>query len=348
MYRRHDNPVRASGDGYALAFHAGCRLRDMEFVQFYPPGLAESGKPPLILGAALSEVGRVVNSEGKDLFQKYQIVDRPAAIRSRDQYSLAIFQEEAAGKQVFLDLRALSDQDWPKDIVGASLRDLLRNTYSCARKPLRISPMCHFFMGGIVTDQNGQTEIPGLFAAGEVVGGLHGANRLGGNALDEVLVFGNRAGKAAAQWAEGQLQPKATEMGMQNRMAEFQKKIGITTTGTPAKNIRKAIGEVLWEKAGILREEKGLVEALDSLERLKSEQLPRMRSENPKEVLEKLEVENAVVVAEMIIRSALLRQESRGSHFRKDFPAMDDQKWKGNIYLRKGAKGMDIHFRPLS
>jgi succinate dehydrogenase/fumarate reductase flavoprotein subunit len=347
LYRRHDNPVRTTGDGYALAFSAGCQLRDMEFVQFMPSGLAESGKPILIIAPTICDVGRVINAVGEDILKKYQITEKPVAIRARDSFSLAIFKEEAEGRNVFLDLTSVSEIDWPQDNMAQSQREILMKNFSGSQKPLRISPMCHHFMGGVVTDQNGATEIPGLFAAGEVVGGVHGANRMGGNALDEILVFGYRAGGAAADWAKNQVWNKYAESLINERWEAFLRKRGRAVAGSPPKILRKMIGEVLWEKSGILRDEEGLINAMKSLQRIRAKNLPEIKAETPKEILETMEVENALWVGEMITRSALMRKESRGAHFREDFPKTDDQNWKGNIFLKKSEGGMTLEFRPL-
>jgi fumarate reductase (CoM/CoB) subunit A len=347
LYRRHDNPVRTTGDGYALAFSAGCQLRDMEFVQFMPSGLAEPGKPVLLIAPTLCDAGQVTNARGEDILKKYQITEKPVAIRARDSFSLAISKEEAEGRDVFLDLRLVSEIDWPQDNMAKSQREILMKNFSGAQKPLRISPVCHHFMGGVVADQKGATEIPGLFAAGEVVGGVHGANRMGGNALDEIVVFGYRAGGAAADWAKKQAWNKYAESLIRERLEAFLRKPRRSGQGLPPKILRKMIGEILWEKSGISRDEESLGNALESLKRIRAKNLPETKAETPKEILETMEVENALWVGEMITRSALLRQESRGAHFRKDFPKTDDQKWKGNIFLKKSTEGMNLEFRPL-
>ena len=347
LYQRHDNPVRITGDGYALAFHAGCHLRDMEFVQFIPPGVAEPGKPAILIAPSLCDAGRVINSLGEDILNKYQITEKPVAVRSRDLFSQAIFMEEAEGREVFLDLRGISEEEWPRDNMAHTQRDLLRRNFSCSLKPIRISPMCHHFMGGVMADPKGMTEIPGLFAAGEVVGGVHGANRMGGNALDEVLVFGHRAGESAAEWAREQVRKKGTGTLIQDRLRVLQGMARSSGKGLSPKAARKMIGEILWKESGILRDRKGLEGALDSLRRIRQEILPQMNAETPKEILEKMEVKNAILVGEMITRCALMREESRGAHFRKDFPKTDDQKWRGNIFLKKTGDGMSLEFRPL-
>ena len=344
LYCRHDNPVRITGDGYALALHAGCRLRDMEFVQFIPVGLAEPGKPTQLIAPLLADFAKIINSKGEDVLAKYQITDRPAATQSRDLFSLAMILEEKAGREVFIDVRSLSEDDWPKDNMSRSQRSLILQSFGGSRKPLRISPMCHFFMGGVAAGENGGTEVPGLFAAGEVMGGLHGANRMGGNALAEILVFGYRAGRAAAEWAKGQSLRKVADSSLERSWAS---KTGSAIGDTP-KLLRKRIGEVLWNEGGILRDGPGLAGALNALQKLSKEDLPRLKAANPKEMMERLEVQNALLVGEMIVRSALMREESRGAHFRRDFPQTDDRNWKGNIFLKKAGEEMDLELRPLA
>jgi succinate dehydrogenase/fumarate reductase flavoprotein subunit len=255
--------------------------------------------------------------------------------------------EEAEGREVFLDLRDVSKEEWPRDNMAYSQRRLLTHNFFCSQKPIRISPMCHHFMGGVVADQKGMTEIPGLFAAGEVVGGIHGANRMGGNALVEVLVFGHRAGASAAEWAKERGRSKGAETLIHERLRVLQRKGGGSGKGLPPKVVRKMVGQILWKESGILRNRKELESALDSLRRIRQEMLPRMDEETPKQILEKMEVENAILVGEMITRCAIMREETRGAHFRKDFPKTDDQKWRGNIFLKKTGEGMSLAFRPL-
>jgi succinate dehydrogenase/fumarate reductase flavoprotein subunit len=347
LYPRNDNPIRTTGDGYALAYEAGCSLRDMEFVQFMPIGLAEEGSPPFLLAPSLADAGKVVNSSGIDVLEKYQIVDKPVAIRCRDTFSQAIIKEEERGEKVFLDFRRLSDEDWPKDNMAMSQRRMLRERFSCSDRLLRIAPMVHFFIGGVCTDPDGRTEVPGLWAAGEVVGGLHGANRMGGNALSEIIVFGSRAGAAAAEWALRENPFGEPGALIRTRWDRFQKKWKSNGKGVSPKVLRKRMGTILWDQGGILREEKGLQSGLEELRKMKTEDLPWAASETPKENLEKIEVDNGLLVSEMILRSALMRRESRGAHYRKDFAVMDDRNWKGNIFLRRSETGMTLTFHPL-
>ena len=208
--------------------------------------------------------------------------------------------------------------------------------------------MCHFFIGGVSTDRNGKTGIPGLYAAGEVTGGLHGANRLGGNALAEIIVMGYRAGKVAGEWALGQGWGKGFQKLADSHWESLQKDWKSGGKGLAPRSVRKAIAEVVWKEGGISRDERGLHSALEALRRIKERDLPQASTGVPKEILEKMEVENALAVGEMIVRSALLRKESRGAHFRKDFPETDDQKWKGNIFLQKAQDEMNLEYRPLA
>jgi fumarate reductase (CoM/CoB) subunit A len=345
LFSRHDNPVRMTGDGYRLAYECGCRLRDMEFVQFIPTGLAEPGQPGILVAPPLCDHGRVVNSAGEDILKKYEITERPVGVRSRDSFSRAIFTEEAEGREVFLDLRSMAARHWEQDPFSESQRDFLTRHVRCTEKPFRISPVCHFFMGGVDADENGAAEISGLFAAGEVTGGLHGANRLGGNALGEILVFGRRAGISAARWA-AEATPCADAVwrgraGM--GAAALQNRKGSLSP----RSVRAGIGKVLWQEAGILRERGTLAAALETLAGFRENCLPEMKRETPKEMLEGIEVKTALVVGEMIIRSALLREESRGAHYRSDFPQTDDQRWMGNIFLKKEDSAMKLELVPL-
>jgi succinate dehydrogenase/fumarate reductase flavoprotein subunit len=348
LYPRNDNPVRATGDGYALAYEAGCDLRDMEFVQFIPEGLAEPGKPGFLLAPTFADAGLVLNSRGEDVLKKYNIMDRPVAVRCRDIFSQAIASEEREGNEVYLDLRALTEETWPKDNMARSQWDLLRRKLSCREKKLRISPTCHFFMGGVAVDLNGNTGVPGLFAVGEVVGGLHGANRMGGNALSEIFVFGHRTGREAGRWIKENPRGENPEGRVLRDLQSAAPKLEIVSKGIPPGELRKRFGKILWDKAGIIRDRAGLQAAIESFAQMRRESLSEARTGTPKEILEKLELEKALLVGEMISRSALWREETRGAHCRQDFPHPDELKWKGNIFLKKSPGGMILEIKPLS
>jgi len=347
LYSKTDNPVRTTGDGYSLAYKAGCALRDMEFVQFIPIGLAVPGKPANLLAPSLADAGKVLNSQGEDILRKYRILEKPVAVRCRDTFSRAVVFEERAGEKVYLDLRHLTESNWPGDHMAQSQREMLTRIFSCGEEPLRISPVCHFFMGGIAITINGETGVPGLFAAGEVVGGVHGANRMGGNALSEIFVFGYRTGKTAGQWAQDASSNQSAPKRVQEFAAQRAEKFRCTFTGTPPSELRKRFGKILWERVGILRDQRGLTQFLEEAEQMEREEIPAVRRSTAREILERLEIENALHVGKMIARSALLREESRGAHHREDFPETDDTRWKGNIFLKSEKGQMKLEFRTL-
>lgn len=205
LYARHDNPHRMVGDGYALAFQAGATLQDMEFVQFHPWGLADQGRPSVPVPAVLVEFGELTNSEGEEFFEKYRIQEKPSADSARDIYSQLVFREiYQRKKEVFLDLTRVSKEQWCRDSYAAPTWEMLGGRFGAWQRPLRLAPVAHHVMGGVTIDSRGGTSLPWLFAAGEVAGGVHGANRFGGYALTETVVFGARAGESAAEFAKSQ------------------------------------------------------------------------------------------------------------------------------------------------
>jgi len=206
LYRRTDCPLRTTGDGYSLAFRTGVRLRDMEFVQFFPLALAEPGLPPHLLKGPMTEEGRIINSLGEDIPLKHGVTARPLVLKSRDLLSRAIMIEVMEGRGVdgaaLLDATEVLRRHGEEIFASTGSYKFFRDAVRAAEKPFRVAPISHFCMGGVIVDENGETGVPGLFAAGEVVGGVHGANRHGGNALTDIIVFGARAGAAAAEYSK--------------------------------------------------------------------------------------------------------------------------------------------------
>jgi len=338
LYARHDNPQGMLGGGYSLALEAGAQLQDMEFVQFYPLGLAEPGLPSLLIPPRLADKGLLCNGRGEELLGKHGIQERPAAERARDRLSKAIFSELRGGEEVWLDLREVGERAWMEDPLSASCRHLLWERYGGAHRPLRVAPMAHFLMGGISIHGDGSTHVPGLFAAGEVAGGLHGANRLGGNALAETLVFGARAGRAAALWAgkgPGKQQGGgALEEGLHSLLASLPQPRAVELRGWFGK-----IRQCMWEKGGILRNRQGLQEALGCLEDMAREVGVVPNSPDPLGLARTLEARLAVRTGLVILEAALRREESRGAHFREDFPQQDDTRWLGHLLVKQDEKG---------
>lgn len=347
LYLRTDNPRRILGEGYRLALEAGAMLQDMEFIQFYPLCLSDPGTTPLVIPPRLADRGRLLNDDKEDILEKYGITERPAGERARDRLSQALFKEIYRNhKNVWLDLRNLSEEDWRVDPFAVSLRGLLSERYAAGSRPVRVAPAAHHSMGGARIDATGATTVPGLFAAGEAAGGLHGANRMGGNALSETLVFGARAGSAAAAWAKrsGGGDRQALVKALRERARKW-------SSGTPIGVEHKdRLRKIMWEDGGIIREERGLSRALDAVKDIQNETpAPSSKSRlNGKALLDLIELRSAAGVATLILEAALMRRESRGAHFREDFPGQNDAQWQGHLQVRLSPGGENIwQFKPI-
>ncbi len=344
LFRRHDNPKGMLGDGYRLALKAGAILQDMEFVQFYPLCLAEPGFPPAVIPPKLADCGRLINDLEEDILEKYGIEERPAAEGARDYLAQSLFKEiYRDGHEVWLDLRDLPEDKWRIDPFSAALGPILIKRYGARDRPLRVAPAAHHVMGGVKIDPIGATSIPGLFAAGEVAGGLHGANRMAGNALSETLVFGARAGSAAAQWAEGVARGNHRSIlpQLQGRALEWR---GVNADRA---DLRERLGNIMWEDGGILRNQAGLTRALEAARSLAPESPGSTSRPGPQDLKKALELCSATRAATLILEAGLRRCESRGAHFREDFPNQDDEAWLGHLQVRISANGEKAwHFEP--
>jgi fumarate reductase (CoM/CoB) subunit A len=342
LYFRHDNPKRMLGDGYRLGLEAGAVLQDMEFVQFYPLCLAGPGLPPLVVPPKLADGGRLVNDHGEDILDKYGIQERPAAERARDLLSQALFEEiYRNGMVVWLDLRNLSEQQWRDDPFSASVEHILGNRYGARAQPVRVAPAAHHTMGGVKITANCATSVPGLFAAGEVTGGLHGANRMGGNALSETLVFGARAGHSAADWANG----VSASYG-QTRFEQLSDRPSFGSAKLSVADLQTKLRRIMWRDGGIIRNEEGLIRAADAVEELREEVLGLPTECSRQDLINITELRSATRIAGLILQGGLKRKESRGAHLREDFPKQNDEKWRGHLQVRV-ANGEDTwDFQP--
>lgn len=335
LFQRHDNPHRISGDGYGMAYRAGAVLQNMEFMQFYPLGVDEPGSPNFLIPPGIGDLGDLKNDKGEDILEKYGITERPAALKARDRLSQAMFREiYLEGETLRLDLRHISDDQWRGlDPFSASVRPILEKRYGAHRRPVRIAPMAHHLMGGVRIDADGAASVPGLFAAGEVTGGLHGANRMGGNALSETLVFGARAGKAASAWAR---RNKASKPTLPPDADPLPK--GGETHGDPA-SLMARLQHIMWEKGGIIRNGDRLAEALTDATAIEKEAENLSLETDPRTTGKILELRSGAGIARLMLQSALLRAESRGAHFREDFPEQNDDDWRCGIQVRMGDGG---------
>lgn len=338
LYLRNDNPGLMIGEGCRLALDAGAALEDMEFVQFYPLCLAEPGHGPLVVAPYIADKGILINESGENILQKYQIEERPAATKARDQLSQALFTEIYRNRQqVYLDLRSIPEEQWRKDPFSASLKHILGVRCAGFKKPLSVAPAAHHTMGGIAIDGDCSTCVPGLFAAGEVAGGVHGANRAGGNGLCEAVVFGARAGKSAADFAGGAGRRKPNG-DMINEMRMEWGSLRLTEPG-----LFKRLQKVMWEYGGILRDNDGLLHGQAQVL-----EIAASIRDFPGETGEAgaIELLSAARIAWIILKAAQKRTETRGSHFRDDHPERDDHQWHGRLQMRQSPKGDAWEFLP--
>jgi fumarate reductase (CoM/CoB) subunit A len=341
VYSITTNSFQGTGDGFAIGYRAGAELIDMEFVQFHPTGMVypDSAKGILVTEAVRAEGGILLNSIKERFMEKYA-PDR-MELAGRDVVSRAIYREICIGnssphKGVYLSLKHLNpdfvEQRLPQTVE--QFRDLAG--VDITREPMEVSPTAHHIMGGLRISEKAETSLKGLFAAGEVTGGIHGANRLGGNALADLQVFGYIAGNSAANYAIGSSLGKIHDEQItqihQKTISSLQPK----QDGIRPSQIRRKIEEIMWNKVGILRIKEKLIQALMEIQRLKLMpiQVANQSTTFAYEQLEALQVRNMLTVSEIIINSALLRKESRGAHFREDFPETNPS-WRKNIIISK-------------
>jgi succinate dehydrogenase / fumarate reductase, flavoprotein subunit len=377
-YKITSNSWEYTGDGHSLAYHAGAALMDMEFVQFHPTGMIW---PPSVRGILVTEGvrgegGVLRNREGRrfmfdDIPAAYanQTADseeegwrytqgdknarRPPELLTRDHVARCIRREVKEGRGsphggVFLDIA------WIKERIPNAAEHIKRKLPSMyhqfkqladidiTQEPMEVGPTTHYMMGGVRVDPDSQmSDVPGLFAAGECGAGLHGANRLGGNSLSDLLVFGKRAGEYAARYAKenslGAINPDEVALAEKQALAAFARD---GAEGPYA--VQYGLQDMMQDLVGIVRQEKEMLQALERIEQLKARAqrvgVSGNREYNPGWHTA-IDLNNLLTVSEMVTRAALERKESRGAHFRDDYPAKDDKFGSFNIVIRKGAGG---------
>jgi L-aspartate oxidase len=314
VYSDTTNPAVATADGIAMAYRAGAELMDMEFMQFHPTAFALDGAPRFLMSEALRGEGAwLVNERGQRFMERY---DARLELAPRDVVARAITREGMSGA-VYLDMRAVgAKMDLKARFPGISAF-LAGYGLELARDLIPVRPAAHYLMGGIRTDLHGRSSLPGLYAAGEAAcTGVHGANRLASNSLLEGLVFGALAAEAMA----GDEGPGSREQGTADRQREAGNK---TEDGAiDAVGVETWIAELrklMWRDAGLLRDEAGLRRAKAGLAALRATGPGLLRLTR-----RTLEARNLLAVAEATVQAALGREESRGAHFRMDFPQRTD------------------------
>ena len=313
------NPPVATGDGVAMAFRAGARLVDLEFVQFHPTALLVTGQPRFLLSEALrGEGARLVNGDGDPFMTRYESA---GDLAPRDRVARAIERERRrTGRPVYLSLQHL-DGAYVHGRFPLISEACRRIGLDLARDPIPVGPAAHYVMGGVKTDLDARTTLPGLFAAGEVAcTGVHGANRLASNSLLEGLVFGARAGQAMKASRSGSPAPPPT--------ADWTGAASHRTHSAPDLPRAEDIQALMWRHAGLFRHAKGLEAAATELDRLwRSASAIEL---GPQDLAARRTV-MLITVGRLIARAALRRTESRGAHYREDYPRRDDVHWKRRI-----------------
>lgn len=337
IYLRNDNPPTAMGAGYAMALRAGCRLQDMEFVQFYPLGISEPGLPGAIIYPPYPTRARVLDAQGRDVLRELPGCRslHDAIVRFRDAASL-LFHRTCLNGGLFLDLTGVEESDW-KGMF--SMRLLARTGFDFQRRQLRIAPLAHFSIGGVSVDENCRTAVAGLFAAGEVVGGFHGANRRGGNALTECLVFGLMAGAKAAEHALEAGRPRIPLSAVREIVPPWAGKQAAPHSNE-CRSILERIKSAAWDFAGAVRSEQGMLRGLDVVAGMEGE-LANIKPAGNADGLLHARATDALLTLRCTLESGLCRRESRGAFCREDFPEQDDVNWRRNISVSPGPAFID-------
>ncbi|NLV64803.1 MAG: FAD-binding protein [Synergistaceae bacterium] len=311
IYSHTDNPARITGDGYALALKAGAVLRDMEFVQFYPLGWAEPGFPRWLVDLSLVDSVRVTDSRG-DEFLKETLRDwgykdgKEGNLYARDRSARLVAQKDREGG-VYAHLEDLTEE-MLKDPDMQYCLGMDISFFKDIRRPFRLTPLEHYFCGGVVIDSFGRTAVDGLYACGEVTGGVDGANRVGGNALSNIVVFGYRAGITAAK--EGRRTTGPGGLPPSGYLHEVSE-----DNGQDPLALRKELQEETWKALGPIRRTVEMERYLDLLSDFRTR---KVRIKNPLGRLQVLEMQGLYETAKAVAQAALKRKESLGTHWRED------------------------------
>jgi L-aspartate oxidase len=333
LYRHTTNPKEATGDGLALAWRAGARVVDLEFVQFHPTALASADDPLPLLTEALRGAGaRLVDEGGAPLLA--HLGERPELL-PRDIVARALFQELARGSRPHLDARGLGDsvrERFPTAYAACRARGL-----DLATQAIPVTPAAHYHMGGVAVDTSGRTSVAGLYACGEVASsGVHGANRLASNSLLEALVFGERVAAAVREDARA-TPPRAAWPALDSSQAKRLRDVEDPASTHELERTRCRLRSVMWEKVGLLRDRRSLSDALAFFE-AEIERLPSAACETL----------NLLGVGRLIAQAALLREETRGSHYRLDHPETADRVAARIALTRRGDDAIAAERLPVA
>ena len=333
------------GDGYGMAYEAGCEMMDMEMIQFHPTGMVkpESAKGRLVTEAVRGEGGILLNNKGERFMNRYY--PEVMELAGRDQVARSIMTEVLEGKGspdggVYLSISHL-----PRSIIEFRLESMIEQFEDAGvdirEEPMQVSPTAHHFMGGIKIDENSSTNIPGLYAAGECTGGVHGGNRLGGNALADTQVFGALSGGNAAKYAKETAHLGVDREEIKNEFERLEAMLRRKEGISPA-DARDELTDLMWSKVQIFRKEEEMQHAVKELRRIEKEVVPKIKVDVPVKRFnpgwhQAMEFVHMVTTARMVAEAAVMRKGSRGAHYRVD--ADPNDKGYYNIIIRKGKDG---------
>lgn len=325
LYRYTTNPAIATGDGLGLAWRAGAALADLEFFQFHPTALSLPGLPAFLLSEAMRGEGAILrNAKGEAFMANY---DPRRELASRDIVARAIVSEMSRTRAVYLDARHFGKAAI-KHHFPSIYKYCIEHGLDISEEMIPVAPAAHYFMGGILTGRWGETTLPGLFACGEVAStGVHGANRLASNSLLEGLVFGQRLYDYTAQGESKELDLEAYRQTSQLPLVEYLPGKPLPTESQTAPTLLE-LQNLMWEKVGLARTGEQLAEAVAQLESWQA-----AMEANPPQDRPGRELANLVTVGRLVATAALIREESRGAHYRLDYPTAREE-WLRRIVLR--------------
>ncbi|HHY94994.1 MAG TPA: FAD-binding protein [Firmicutes bacterium] len=357
IYARSTNSHTNTGSVAGFCYLRGVPLKDMEFVQFHPTSLYPNNV--LISEAARGEGGYLVNREGERFMARY--APKAMELGPRDIVARSIQTEIDEGRgfdnaYVHLDLRHLGGDKIKERLPAIREIAMYFAGVDPIEKPIPIQPAQHYTMGGIDTDKDGATEVPGLFAAGECACvSVHGANRLGGNSLLETVVFGQIAGAAALRYLQGRESTGPATAVLEAAVQDMEKQVTellAREEGEKVVSIREELKATMFEKVGIFRREEDMRQAVEKIRELKDRAKRRVVTAKGRrynlELMAALELPAQLELAEVIAVGAVTRQESRGSHFRRDFPQRDDENWLKHTLARWSPDGPRLEYKPVT
>lgn len=360
IFSLNAQPEDLTGDGYALAYDVGAELVNMEFIQF-GPAIIYPVKGYLLVTKYWRLKPRLINGKGEEFLHKYvpKTLSPDEALRAKEfafpfsvghpgmYVDIAMHAEICEGRSsehggIYLDV-SHNSPDVIENTVPVTFKWLLERGIDIRKGPIEIAPVAQCFIGGIMINSNAETNIPGLFCCGETEGGVHGAARPGGNMLAATQVFGAIAGASAAKRALPLTGVKIDDSDIKKAIDDFESK-KLKSDGILPQDVYKEIQELMWTNVGIRREETGLQKTLNRLAEIESQVLPNLKGNTIKELTLKYELYNMVKVAKMVTLSAQLRKESRGTHFRVDYPSRNSDEWLKTIVIQ-GPGEVKVSFR---